>query len=482
MCPIHGKVAMWVTKIIGAIAIWGTFWALTGEQALPGGNFFGLLVLIYACVLAAAFVELTPFPSLLGMLLVGFCLRNAPVIDEATKIDKTWASTLRTIALVVILVRAGSGLDPKALKKVKWMALRLAFVPSIAEAVSVAVLAHYTLDFPWIWAFIIGFTLSAVSPAVVVPSMIGVQERGYGVAEGIPTLCIAACSLNDVFAISGFGVMLGIAFSNADLVYNIFHGPLEIVLGILFGVVVGVINWYIPNKNSKNLLMYRLILILSLGMLATFGFRVVKFPGAGALGTLTMAFVAGIGWRARGWEDHYPIKPALAKCWQVFQPLLFGLIGNAVSIENLQSGNVGLGMLTLFVGLVFRLIVTFFSAYGMNFSFREKLFLTVSWLPKATVQAAIGPVALDTARAKGASDEIIDFATNILTIAVLSILITAPIGAAGIATTAPLLLKKSGIDDTEVSEDIHDPMEEKEKKDELSNALITSKTDPDSNC
>ncbi|ESP03667.1 hypothetical protein LOTGIDRAFT_137052 [Lottia gigantea] len=341
MCPFSGKLAMWITKIIAALTIWGTFWAITGDEALPGGNFFGLLVLIYGCVIAAAFINFTPFPPLLGMMLVGFCLRNSPVLDKATHIDKTWAATLRTIALVVILVKAGTGLDPSALKKVKWMAIRLAFVPSLVEAVAAALVARFALGFPWIWSFVGGFVLSAVSPAVVVPCMIGVQEKGFGVDEGIPTLCIAACSLNDVFSISGFGVTLGIAFSNADLVYNIFHGPLEIVIGISVGTAIGVLLWYLPHKASKNLLLYRFILIISLGMFLTFGFRVVKYPGAGALGTLAMSFVAGMGWRKRGWETNYAIKPVLAKCWQVFQPLLFGLIGSAVSIENLQSGDVG---------------------------------------------------------------------------------------------------------------------------------------------
>ncbi|ESP00109.1 hypothetical protein LOTGIDRAFT_186688 [Lottia gigantea] len=447
MCPPHGKLAMWISKILAAAAIWGTFWAITGDQALPGGNFFALLVLIYGCVVAAAIIELTPFPpllgkfccSILGMLLVGFCLRNVPGIDIGRDIEKAWASNLRTIALVVILIRAGSGLDPNALRKVKWMALRLALFPCIVEAGVDAVVAHFLLGFPWIWAVVLGFVMSAVSPAVVVPSMIGIQEKGLGVDQGIPTLLIAACSVNDVIAISGFGIVLGMAFSNADLIYNIFHGPLELLIGVVFGVGVGVFLWFIPNKNSKNLLMYRFIMIIALGLLATFGFRVAGFPGAGTLGTLILAFVAGIGWRKRGWtSSEFPIKSVLAKCWKVFQPLLFGLIGNAVSIENLQTGNIGLGIAMLFIGLGCRLFVTFFSSYGMNFNLKEKIFITISWLPKATVQAAIGPVALDTAIKNGAGDDI-------LTYAVLSILITAPLGAAGIGLSAPFLLKKTDV-------------------------------------
>ncbi|XP_050417682.1 sodium/hydrogen exchanger 9B2 [Patella vulgata] len=462
MCPPHGKVAMWISKIVAAAAIWGTFWAILGDEALPGGNFFSILVLIYACVIAAAIVELTPFPPLLGMLLVGFCLRNVPKIDVGRDIDKSWASTLRTIALVVILIRAGSGLDPNALKKVKWMALRLAFFPCVVEAAVDAVIAHFLLDFPWMWAFVMGFVFSAVSPAVVVPSMIGVQEKGLGVDEGIPTLLIAACSVNDVIAISGFGIVLGMSFSNANLIYNIFHGPLELVIGVAFGVFAGLLFWFIPNKNSKNLLMYRFIMVTAFGLLATFGFRVGGFPGAGALGTLIMAFVAGIGWRRRGWTStDYPIKAVLAKCWKVFQPLLFGLIGNAVSIENLQSGDIGIGVGMLFIGLAARLAVTFLSSFGMDFNLKEKLFITISWLPKATVQAAIGPVALDTARQENASEDVIAIATSILTFAVLSILITAPLGAAGIGLTAPILLKKSTRVD--VDDDI-EALESKESK------------------
>uniref|UniRef100_A0A4W3JED1 Solute carrier family 9 member B2 n=1 Tax=Callorhinchus milii TaxID=7868 RepID=A0A4W3JED1_CALMI len=376
--------------------------------------------------------------SNLGMLLAGFLLRNIPVVSEAVYIDQKWSSALRSIALAVILTRAGLGLDPKALMKLKAVCIRLAFGPCIVETCAVCVLAHFLLQMPWSWGFILGFVLAAVSPAVVVPSMLILQEEGFGVDKGIPTLLMAAGSFDDILAITGFNTCLGIAFSSGSMVTNIIRGFLEVILGMVIGAIIGFILRYIPSKDQDNLLMKRFYLVLGLCVFAIFAATVFGFPGSGGLCTIVIAFLAGNGWV----DGKSEIEGLTGIAWSIFQPLLFGLIGAEISIASLEINTVGLGIATLIIALVIRIFVTFFMVLCAGFSLKEKIFVSLAWIPKATVQAAIGSTALDTARVRNdmISEE---FGMTVLTVAFLSILLTAPVGAVIISLAGPRLLQKS---------------------------------------
>jgi len=251
LIPPSGFLGRFLTR--GAIVLlsWAVLWSIVGRDVLAGGNIFGIFIVI---VLAALGGFLTrrlskdALPSLLGMLIVGFILRNVPGVDVARYIDKTWSASLRSMALVVILTRSGLELDPGALKRLKFSVIRLAFCPCIGEAIAVAVVGKLLLDMPWLWGFQLGFVLGAVTPAVVVPQLLTLQAKGFGVKQGIPTLVMAASSFDDVIAISLFGVFLGIAFSKGNLVFNIFRGPIELLMGVVFGSLVGLLCWFLPNK------------------------------------------------------------------------------------------------------------------------------------------------------------------------------------------------------------------------------------------
>merc|ERR1712156_620748 len=184
------------------------------------------------------------------MLLTGIVIKNIPGVE----FDEYWVKTsgiLRGIALVVILMRAGLGLDPQALKKLSGMVFRLAFTPCLVETTVVAVFSHLLLGFPWMWGFMLGFVLAAVSPAVVVPCLLSLQEKGYGVDKGIPTLVIAAASVDDVLAISGFTILLGITFKpDQDLLTVVFQGPKEVVIGLLFGIAWAGLSVMLPGKDD----------------------------------------------------------------------------------------------------------------------------------------------------------------------------------------------------------------------------------------
>uniref|UniRef100_H2PE10 Solute carrier family 9 member B2 n=1 Tax=Pongo abelii TaxID=9601 RepID=H2PE10_PONAB len=272
-----------------------------------------------------------------GMLLAGFLIRNIPVINDNVQIKHKWSSSLRSIALSIILVRAGLGLDSKALKKLKGVCVRLSMGPCIVEACTSALLAHYLLGLPWQWGFILGFVLGAVSPAVVVPSMLLLQGGGYGVEKGVPTLLMAAGSFDDILAITGFNTCLGIAFSTGSTVFNVLRGVLEVVIGVATGSVLGFFIQYFPSCDQDKLVCKRTFLVLGLSVLAVFSSVHFGFPGSGGLCTLVMAFLAGMGWTSEKAE----VEKIIAVAWDIFQPLLFGLIGAEVSIASLRPETVG---------------------------------------------------------------------------------------------------------------------------------------------
>uniref|UniRef100_M3ZA39 Solute carrier family 9 member B2 n=1 Tax=Nomascus leucogenys TaxID=61853 RepID=M3ZA39_NOMLE len=272
-----------------------------------------------------------------GMLLAGFLIRNIPVINDNVQIKHKWSSSLRSIALSIILVRAGLGLDSKALKKLKGVCVRLSMGPCIVEACTSALLGHYLLGLPWQWGFILGFVLGAVSPAVVVPSMLLLQGGGYGVEKGVPTLLMAAGSFDDILAITGFNTCLGIAFSTGSTVFNVLRGVLEVVIGVATGSVLGFFIQYFPSRDQDKLVCKRTFLVLGLSVLAVFSSVHFGFPGSGGLCTLVMAFLAGMGWTSEKAE----VEKIIAVAWDIFQPLLFGLIGAEVSIASLRPETVG---------------------------------------------------------------------------------------------------------------------------------------------
>ncbi|XP_061664998.1 sodium/hydrogen exchanger 9B2 isoform X3 [Syngnathoides biaculeatus] len=466
-CPRPcGFINLLITQACVLALLFGTVWSVTGSECLPGGKVFGVVIIFIGAVLGGRLVGmvqfpgLPPIPPLLGMLLAGLILRNVPYVTDAVYVDAAWSAALRSMALSVILARAGLGLDPSALRRLKAVCLRVAVGPCVTEACVVAVLSHFLLALPWAWGFLLGFVLAAVSPAVVVPSMLLLQKEGYGSEKGIPTLLMAAGSFDDILAITGFSTCLGVAFSTGSasvrfgpdwvllaihLVFawsgstwmSVLKGLLEVVGGVVGGVLVGVFLCLFPSADQEDLVVTRSFFLIAFSVFAVFFTQVMGASGAGGLCTLVLAFLAALGWGT----NKVGVAAVLGRCWDVFQPLLFGLIGAEIIVTKLSLSTVGLGAAVIAVGLVVRLVATFALVHGAGFALKEKLFIAVAWLPKATVQAAIGSKALDTARDLG-DDTLAKFGLDVLTLAVLAILITAPIGALGIGLAGPRLLSR----------------------------------------
>ena len=373
-------------------------------------------------------------------------------------LDPAISRSLRSICLTVILLMAGLELDPVALMKLSAMVVRATFIPCFVEAVAVAVLSNLLLGFPWTVGFMLGFVLAAVSPAVIIPSLMSLSQRGYGVVKGIPTLVIAACSADDVVAISGFGIFLGLTFSKgAPLWKLILHGPIEVVIGVSFGIFWGFLAQWFPNKDHRHVAFFRWLILLCGGLSAVFGAHLIHYDGAGGLATIIMAFVAGMQWRKEGWGDHNPVMKTFKQMWIILEPIIFALIGTEIQIDKINPNTLGLSIVVLLVALVFRMAATYIAVSGGELNVKEKIFMAFAWLPKATVQAALGPIFLDMVlklkdedwQALGNKDIWLGMGNDILTLAVLSILITAPLGAVSIIALGPKLLTRDAPEDQE---------------------------------
>lgn len=453
----------WIIRVILCVLIWSLLWSVCGSIALPPSSpLFSLLIIWLTAYALGQLCLPLGLPPLLGMMIAGIGLANFP--GNIVTLQSQLSSSLRSIALTIILLRAGLGLDPKVIKSLSGVCFRLAFFPCIVETVSIAMTSYLIIGFPWQWGLLLGFVIGAVSPAVVVPAMIDLQQQGYGTSQGIPTLIIASSSVDDIAAITGFDVALSFAFVNpkSSLLWNIVKGPGEATIGLIIGSLAGLLLWYLPRLKSIDthnkiqsddndsfeqfsLTSQRFGLTIVIGLASVFITNHLDVGGIGPLAALVFTFVAAIRWRPH--KLHLPIENGLKVAWLIFEPFLFSLIGAEIKFNQLQLDRLFPITCCLLISLVLRSLASFISVFGSSLNMREKLFISIAWLPKATVQAAIGPVALDLARTKG-DQQAISNGILVLTVAILSILITAPIGAVLIKLTAPKLLRKSTKDDT----------------------------------
>ena len=245
---------------------------------------------------------------------------NSSVVEDCSpkyighELDPLIARQLRTLCLAVILIRAGLEMDPCALWRLSGMVLRATFIPCFVEAAAVAVLSFLLLDFPLTVGLMLGFVLAAVSPAVIIPCLMSISDRGYGVAKGIPTLVISACAADDVVAISGFGIFLGITFNeNANALQLALHGPIEVALGLSFGISWGLMAQWLPDKDHPHVNFFRWMIVFAGGLIALYGAHLIHYDGAGGLAAILLSLVASIQWRREGWGEHNPVSDIFNK-------------------------------------------------------------------------------------------------------------------------------------------------------------------------
>ena len=367
-------------------------------------------------------------PSLLGMLVTGMVLGPymLNLLDDSIL---GISAELRKIALIIILTRAGLGLDLSGLKKIGRPAVLMCFVPASLELLGILLIAPKLLGISMLEAAILGAVLAAVSPAVVVPRMVKLMEEGYGVREGIPQLILAGASVDDVYVIVLFSTFLGMIQGESASVIHFINIPISIVLGVGIGFLIGVIlAYYFKKVHIRDT--SKVLIILSISLLLVVLEDHLTIPIT--FSALIAIMFIGIGLQKKREAVARRLSVKYGKLWVAAEVFLFVLVGATVNIGYL--GKVGVNALVVIaVALIFRMFGVFLCLLGTSLDKKERLFAMMAYTPKATVQAAIGGIPLSLGLACG---EIV------LTVAVLAIVLTAPAGAFAMDLSYKKFLKK----------------------------------------
>ena len=469
---------------------------LLAPRAGPGWAIFCVWLFASATGRALAWLGL---PPLSGQLLGGALARNSRAFRGAA-LTHAYKATIRAAGLGTIMTRSGLEVDVGAIRRAGRVAARLTVLPGVSEALAVALFARWVFELPFVLALALGFILAAVSPAVVVVGLFDLHSRGYGVAKGIPSIVVAAASMDDVVAMLGFSVCIGLAGGAGNIYQKALAGPAAVVAGALYGCAAGALLgatklWDADWKLTAATLV--------LGLLPMFVAERLHAHGGGAIGALLVGVVGSWAWRRRqpAWlaagaerealldeeEDlgaalgtpdgdaraaadrlrevgkklnaigrsdaddarkSHLVEANIGLLWTwLAQPLLFGAIGTELNFHRMAPAVAGRALLVVGVGLLVRIPAAYVAVhFDDRLKFREKAFVALAWLPKATVQAALASVPAEVVddRRRGEA---------ILTTAVLAILATAPLGSLFIQRFGPRWLEREdeAADDAETS-------------------------------
>ena len=469
---------------------------LLAPRAGPGWAVFCVWLFASATGRALAWLGL---PPLAGQLLGGALARNSRAFRGAA-LTHAYKATIRAAGLGTIMTRSGLELDVGAIRRAGRVAARLTVLPGVSEALAVGVVARWVFELPFVLALALGFILAAVSPAVVVVGLFDLHSRGYGVAKGIPSIVVAAASMDDVVAMLGFSVCIGLAGGAGNVYQKALAGPAAVVAGALYGCAAGALLgatklWDADWKLTAATLV--------LGLLPMFVAERLHAHGGGAIGALLVGVVGSWAWRRRqpAWlaagaereallheeadlgaalgtpdgdaraaadrlrevgkklnaigrsdaddaHKSHLVEANIGLLWTwLAQPLLFGAIGTELNFHRMAPAVAGRALLVVGVGLLVRIPAAYVAVhFDDRLKFREKAFVALAWLPKATVQAALASVPAEVVddRRRGEA---------ILTTAVLAILATAPLGSLFIQRFGPRWLEREdeAADDAETS-------------------------------
>lgn len=386
-----------------------------------------LALIILLGLISAMILEKIKLPNIIGMLIVGIMLGPSMfnMIDESLL---NISGDIKEIALIIILLKAGLSLDLTDLKKVGRPAVLLCFLPATFEILGFIIFGPKLLGLTLLESAILGAVMGAVSPAVIVPRMTHLLENGFG-KKGLPQMVIAGSSADDVYVIVIFTALLALAKGSKISIMSFLNIPISIILGILMGVLVGSIMVYL-FKNYKLRNTYKVIILLSICFL----FVSIEKSLEGKLAISGFLAIMAMGVTI---FNKYPslskiFQVKFSKMWLISEIILFVLVGASVNIS--YAFKAGLGTIVIiFIALLFRMLGTYLCLLKTKFNNKERLFTCITQIPKATVQAAIGGVPLEMGLLCG---------NTVLTVAVLSIIITAPLGSILIDKTQYKLLKK----------------------------------------
>jgi len=386
------------------------------------------LIFIIGIFMADIFSRLK-LPRIIGMLLTGIII-GSYVLDLLDPLILGISSELRQIALIIILIKAGLSLNLSDLKKVGRPAVMMSFVPACFEIIGYIIFAPLLLKLTIVESAVMGAVLSAVSPAVVVPRMVSLIEEKIGTEKSIPQMILAGASCDDVFVIVLFSTFVNMAQGGTVHISDFLDIPVSIVSGVLIGTVAGLILNIILKFQKDSIIKTIIMLSVAFLLMATEVFLKKYITVSGLLAVVAMSCIAKI----KGHSGELSGK--FGKLWIPAEVMLFVLVGTAVDIRYTLTAGIN-AVIMIFTALMFRAVGVLICTAGTKLNAKERLFCVIAYLPKATVQAGIGSVPLSLGLPCG---------KIVLSVAVMAIIITTPLGAVGIDVTSRRFLEKEKTD------------------------------------
>lgn len=377
--------------------------------------FLSLFIIFFFGFLGGYLFEKIKIPKIVFYIVLGILIGPSllNIVDENLL---SISSYLRQIALVIILTRSGLSLDLSTLKKIGRPAFLMCFVPASFEILGITIFGPILLKISYLEAMLLGSVLAAVSPAIVAPRMINLINEGYGKKHHVPELILAGSSYDDIFVIVLFYSFKSLVSSNSFDAWTLSQIPISIITGVILGLLGGIIMLFIISKfNINNVGNVIIMLGISFGMITLENFLKVYFSISSLLAIIVMAIII----RFKKKDKAEQIQKTYNSLWNGFEILLFTLVGIATEVKYAFSKEGAIIIGLIFIALIFRSIGVIISILFTKYSWKEKIFIVISYMPKATVQASIGGIALA---------ENLSCGTIVLIAAVISILITAPLG------------------------------------------------------
>uniref|UniRef100_A0AC35FNV5 Cation/H+ exchanger domain-containing protein n=1 Tax=Panagrolaimus sp. PS1159 TaxID=55785 RepID=A0AC35FNV5_9BILA len=395
-------------------------------------------------------------PPLLGMLIVGILFGNIPSLSDMIHINRTWEDTLRQFAFICILIRAGISLDPEILRNSLYMCSMLGIGSTLVEVVIITLASYFFFGYmcsmlgigstlveviiitlasyfffgvPLAISIAFGFILASTSPAVTVPAMIRLQKEERGTDKGIPTVILASATIDNLFSITCFYIVLATSLNSIDngqLSYTIPRILVEVLIAGILGILAGLLIRSLPRKDASFLHFTRVAITVFMSLALYYGTRSIQCFIAGPIIVFFMCIVSAMKWKYDNTKRTKVEERAFRIMWILFfQPILFALIGLLFDFSVITWELFGNAMAIMFLGIIFRCIAAFLISLCTSLNIQEQGFMSMCFIPKATVQAALAP-ALAAYCLRRAETE--PHANLVLQTCILSILITAPIG------------------------------------------------------
>ncbi|KAG6446275.1 hypothetical protein O3G_MSEX004333 [Manduca sexta] len=442
--PTVSELKQYAGVVLCGLTLWGTSWFIFKELVIPGGYLLSMSGVVMAGYIFGHTLErYTTINSVVGMTLIGALYRNFGPTNylnnpNADAID----FHLRRIYPVIILTKGPLSWNWEYIKNNSVKVFSLAILPWTVECLSTAFFTHILLDYPWYWGLHLGAILASVSPAVVVPTVLALKDKGLGTKNQIAMLVGNAGGLDTTLTEAMTGVINSAIFYPASLAYRIVKGALATFAGISAGVTWGVLCDFIPDQSDLYAPTVRSLLIFGGGVMLTYAGGYCGWGGASGVAIMVCAATAATRWARRGWPvNDNPVSEVYKLLWRIFEPMLFTLTGYYLDVSLISTKECCLILGCLFSALILRLLTAFLVALANELSLKESAFIAVTWIPKAIVEAVLVRTAMDSL-SEDATEQDKHVALQHSNIIVIAILITSTIGSVLTTVLGPVLLSQ----------------------------------------